>query len=572
LSLVTAQSFEWAKGGIAKTNVNNLGMGMDSLGNLYTLCRFSDTVFFENKMIIPPYNNDYYSSKNFIVKIDSSGKWLWSTTIWGQYSIGGHDISVAPNGDFVVVGSFYQSIHFGSGSDTISLYSSSFNREPFIAKYNLDGILLFAIQGRGSGTEMGAGESLAKSVELFSNGEFIVTGFFRDSVRFGNITLVSSSLDAFHDRNLFLVKFNSEGQVLWGTSASQPQHHYDDGWILYPIDLCSDKEGNIFLTAELNGVVRFNDSSNNITIYKEIGYLTNTALLVKYDSNGKLLWAKTEGGDARIDPKGVACDKEGNLYFTGSFWYKNPIFGSYELMKSLVAEAFIVKFDTESNVLWAKQTHSSLSSIGGGIAVDNDGNVFITGGFKGNTTLGEGTSSVTITSPEQQEIFIAKFNKEGSLVWVNQSRPRTTWGAGGSGSSISVDNYKNCFVSGFYITPITFDNITLPAMSGNEIFIAKVKDEKDIEVPVKELPSDGILSVFPNPSNSNFTLSYKGVEGIIYIKVRNLTGAIIYEIRAQANTGAFLKQIELGNQAPGVYFLELTTGIDRIVKKVIISK
>jgi hypothetical protein len=571
LPFVAAQKIEWAKGVVSNIDIFPKGMGIDSLGNSYSFNNFTDTVFFDNQLIIPPNKEDYYDSNTFIIKLDSSGKWVWSSNIWGKYGVTGHDISVAPNGDFIVVGNFYQSICFQSGSDTITLNSNNINPEPFIAKFNSEGNLLFALQGNGSGAQYGEGESRATAIEIMANGDFVVAGFFRDSITFGNTTLVSSALGAKWNRNFFIVKFNSEGEVFWAASSSQPQNDYDDGWILYPIDLCTDKKGNIFLTAKLNGEVKFNDDFNNTTIYKEIGYLTPTVLLAKYDPDGKLLWAKTEGGDARIDPKGIACDKEGNLYFAGTFWYRDAIFGSIRLIKINSAELCLAKLNADGIVLWAKQAYSSLSSSGGGIAVDNNSNVFITGGFRGSTTFGEGANAITISAPEKQEVFISKFTTQGEIVWVSQSKPRTTWGAGGAGLSIVVDNNKNCYLSGFYITPITFDNITLPWRKFNDVFIAKIKDETDLPLTAQQLKNETFLSVFPNPTKGSFNLSYTGSKGTLYLKLRNLTGAVVYESIEETTTGNFIKQINLNSIAPGIYFIEVRTDKTMDVKKIVLN-
>jgi hypothetical protein len=571
--LLNAQSFEWAKGGTSKSSIYNEGIGIDSLKSLYFFNNFNDTVYFENQMIIPPFNNNPYAFKPFILKTDSSGNFIWAIKIWGQYTVTGHDISVAHNGDFVIVGAFYQSIHFESGSDSISLYSSNINREPFIAKFNTEGKLVFAIQGRGSGAQFGEGESRANTVELLPNGDFVVAGFFRDSISFGNTAIGSTSLNALYNRNIFLVKFSSEGEVLWATSASQPQHEYDDGWTLYSTDLCVDKDGNIFLASRLNGEVNFNNI-NPISFFKYVNYLTWTALIAKYNQDGKLLWAKSEGGEARVDPDGIACDKEGNLCFTGTFWQKNAHFGPFELTIKSPSEAFLVKFDTDGNVLWAKQTNSSLTTRSEAIAVDGQANVFITGNFKGNTTFGEVPNSAIISSPNCAEFFIAKYDSSGNFIWVKQSSGRNNGGFNFCGQSIVADNNRNLYVSGFHIGPIEFENVSIPWMNFNDVFIAKIKDTTDFfTVFVKEQEQAINLHIFPNPSNGNFQVLLQSEDKAnIEIKVRNLTGAVIFQFKEQNSTGIFQKQIELTGATPGIYFIEVLTEKERLVKKVVVNK
>ena len=80
------------------------------------------------------------------------------------------------------------------------------------------------------------------------------------------------------------------------------------------------------------------------------------AYLVKYDANGNAIWAKGAGGSGFDNTSSVTTDHAGNIYVTG--WFDSPsiTFGSTTLtnVTGTSNDIFIVKYDSNGNVLWAK--------------------------------------------------------------------------------------------------------------------------------------------------------------------------------------------------------------------------
>ena len=121
---------------------------------------------------------------------------------------------------------------------------------------------------------------------------------------------------------------------------------------------------------------------------------------------------------------------------------------------------------------WANSSGGSFSEEGTGIVVDTAGNTYITG-FYSSLNSGPYTCSFgdsTITSINGNDIFIAKYNAVGTLVWVRS--------AGGTGDdrsrSIAVDPSGNIYVTGYFNSPtITFDSIALTSTAYYDIFVTK---------------------------------------------------------------------------------------------------
>jgi hypothetical protein len=106
------------------------------------------------------------------------------------------------------------------------------------------------------------------------------------------------------------------------------------------------------------------DSNNNIIV---AGYGTNNLKVVKFDSNGNLLWTKTYDVDGVTDlAYGVAVDSNDNILATG--------FSGDEIIT--------IKYSSTGSQLWAKTyKEGTYRTIGRSVAADNNGNIFVAGYF-----------------------------------------------------------------------------------------------------------------------------------------------------------------------------------------------
>lgn len=119
-------------------------------------------------------------------------------------------------------------------------------------------------------------------------------------------------------------------------------------------------------------------------------------------------------------------------------------------------------------VPWAATAGGPGSDIGHAIALDPAGNAFVTGTFNGTATFG----ATTLTSAGLSDIFVAKYDPNGQLLWA-----RRAGGAGyDNGAGIAVDAAGNCHITGSFEGVATFGTATLinssPA-SYSDVFVAK---------------------------------------------------------------------------------------------------
>ena len=150
-----------------------------------------------------------------------------------------------------------------------------------------------------------------------------------------------------------------------------------------------------------------------------------------FAQNGDWLWAKQAGGASNDESYNIAVDANGNSYVTGNFT-GSATFGSTTLTSSGYNDIFVAKLDSNGNWLWAKKAGGTSEDNGLSITFDANGNSYVTGYFESSATFG----TTTLTSNQYEDIFVAKLDSNGNWLWAKK--------AGGInddyGWSISVDD------------------------------------------------------------------------------------------------------------------------------------
>ncbi len=171
-------------------------------------------------------------------------------------------------------------------------------------------------------------------------------------------------------------------------------------------------------------------------------------------AQGGLVWNTflgTQGGDKGL---GIAVDSDGNIYVTGM---SAASWGSPLMPFVSYCDAFVAKLDSNGSLLWNTFLGGADWVVGAAVAVDSNGNVYVTG--ESGATWG---SPVRPFDAGGSDGFVAKLDRNGSLLW------NTFLGAPNvddDGLSVAVDNVGNVYVGGSSqrywgspISPWTFGN------------------------------------------------------------------------------------------------------------------
>jgi hypothetical protein len=206
------------------------------------------------------------------------------------------------------------------------------------------------------------------------------------------------------------VCFSQAPQPLWGVQ-------YNGGGTDNGRAIAIDKNNNIYVTGMSAGKSTGNDIST-----------------VKYNSEGKQLWAQRYSGTGNYDdyPYAIATSDSGYVYVAGRSMAPN---GKYDYV--------VVKYDGSGSQKWAVRYDGPghLNDQAHDVKVDSHGNVFVTGGTEG---VGQFNGFVITT---------LKYGAGGSLLWVdnydNMTNPTTDAASGREeGNSLALDDAGNIYLAG----------------------------------------------------------------------------------------------------------------------------
>lgn len=184
-------------------------------------------------------------------------------------------------------------------------------------------------------------------------------------------------------------------------------------------------------------------------------------------------WMNSAGGNSNDESYDVEVDNSGFIFTTGYVTSSSVFGGTINLTTNGFSDIYVSKSDANGNFLWAKVFGGTQADRGYDIALDNSGNIYVTGYFIGTATFG----STTLTSSgNSQDIFVLKLDNAGNVLWVkSEGGPE-----GDTGYGVTVDNLGNVIVTGQFkgiaqIGSNTFSSAIDPntGLPAYDIFISK---------------------------------------------------------------------------------------------------
>ena len=471
----------------------------DINGNIYITGYFlSSSITFNTTTL---FNSNIGEPHIFIVKYDSIGNVLWARSS-GNYDSGyGLSVAIDKSGNAYVSGFFKSSqIIFG----TFSLYNNSggYYGKSFLVKYDTFG------KEQCAKTSISNTSNSMNSVCSDIIGNVYVTGHFQDaSISFGSNTIYNSG---YPDQEVFVVKYDSLGNTIWAKSFGGANN--DVGNSVY-----IDSGGNLIVT----GVFASSSISFGTQVLLNNGYGSRDVFIIKYDSNGNLLWANSLGGNSNDIANSVTTDLLGNIYVGGYYSSNTIIIGNTTLTNSNsgYSKNFIAKYDSNGNALWAKSgSNSTQNDAINSLCTDKYGNVYSTGYFD-SPSITFDTVKLTNKSPYSQDLFVTKYNTLGNVIWAKD------YGGTGneSGKSISSDKNGNVYLTGQFTSPsLAFDSKTILNSSGSyDLFVVKLNTNSVPDtVKVNYCASDSSLILTGNEGYKNY--SWSDSKGIIIGSLKTL--------------------------------------------------
>lgn len=363
-SLVVAQDLklDWAKtAGKKGTTTISFSVAGDQNGNVFTTGVFTGTVDFDPGSGVINLSA-IGSESTFIQKLDSNGNFIWAKMLGNS---NGKTIDIDSHGNVLLTGGFNGVIDFDPGPSVYTMNSAT--GSTYVLKLDNAGNFKWAKNDFNWGFSIQA--------DLYDN--MVVLGY--DT----------------------LTKLDSNGTVMWKIN-----HDFN------PRSLAIDDKGNIALTGYIVDTVDLDPGPSSHFVYGNT-YWPNYAqdiAVVKYNSNGNYIWARTIHSGA-IWSQSVTFDDAGNLLVAGVFssWLGtdfDPGVGTYLLNGD--TNDFVLKLDPNGIFKWAKTiTHRKNNLLSyhrpythaHSICSDDKGNVYVYGDIGlGIFDMNPGVDSIIIAN------------------------------------------------------------------------------------------------------------------------------------------------------------------------------
>ncbi|MCX6646079.1 MAG: PKD domain-containing protein [bacterium] len=384
------------------------GFGITSLSDdsaVVTGMFFYSTTFGlgeSNQTILTSNGNDDI----FVARFNPDGTLAWAKSAGGasqNFNDMGLGITTLSDNSTVVTGKFGGSATFGEGEPNQTVLTSIGSTDLFIARYNLNGALIWAKQAEGA-----PGHSQGNGITTLIDNSTVVTGGFSGSATFGSGEPNQTVLTSFSDyTDFFIARYNSDGTLAWAKRAGGIENDCGRG-----ITTLSDD--TTVVTGYFNESATFAPGEPNQTVLTSTGY--GDIFIACYNPDGTLAWAKSAGGPAGDpwtydDGCGITTLSDNSTVVTGEF-YESATFGLGEPNQTILTsgggyETFIAHYNSDGSLAWARRDGGG---CGNGITTLLDDSIVVTGRFGGSATFGQGESNETIlTSAGSYDIFIARY-------------------------------------------------------------------------------------------------------------------------------------------------------------------
>ncbi|WP_437944786.1 hypothetical protein WME98_27895 [Sorangium sp. So ce296] len=319
-----------------------------------------------------------------VVALDAESNVLFATEYAGTVNLGGYDLPAQGTNDMLVV------------------------------KFDADGRHQWSKQFGGS-----EGYTTPTDITVTPDGDAVITGIFGGALTFGGPTFETAEIS---DMDGFLARLSGEDgtpvySVHIGDRADYPPgQQWSKG-------VGVDEMGRVVVAGTFVSSVDFGADRTY-----ESSSTGPSGWVAQYDARGMLTWntAFIHGDGSAVEIGGIDVDPDGNVGIVGLFSGMVTFVGtgvSVDVTRETTGaddvDLFVVRLTSTGAHSWSKRlgdaTDQSWNIPIQGVALDTEGELVFTGGFRGKVDFGGGELSANDT-----DWFIAKFDASGTHRWSHR--------------------------------------------------------------------------------------------------------------------------------------------------------
>ena len=455
-----------------------------------------------------------YNQQTYLIKTNINGDLAWTKTFF-HYTQYGVDVQQTKDGGYIV------------------LSRGLFLAQTILIKTDAAGDTLW--------TKSMGGASAGYSIEQTTDDGYILAG---------SVWGFSTS----DTLNAVLVKINTTGDIIWLKSYGgskfdegySVQQTSDSGFIMTGYTrstgadsadvylVKTDARGDTLWTRAFGGTR--DDFGYSVKQTKDNGYIVvgstksfgaggRDVYLAKTNSNGNIIWSKTYGGAGFDYGYSIQLTTDGGYIISGNTYS----FGANNI--------YLIKTDSLGNVGWSKAISGS---DGSSVVQTTDGGYVVTG-------------RVTSSSGDE-DVLLVKIDSKGNSGCNEIDAPTIT------NTVITKMTQISTKVSSTSLSNSIWSDTVGSVGSASTLCTT---------VGLNEIKTGNSLLISPNPSPGDFELTFPRIINQGIVEIYTVMGERVYN---QAVNQSSNLEINLGNNAPGMYFVKVLDGERRFTQKVMILR
>lgn len=302
-----------------------------------------------------------------LVKFDLAGNRIWSTYYGGSVWDEAQGVAVDAFGNVYISGFTNSLSNIASGGFQNTFGGGTY--DSFLVKFDSSGNRMWSTYYGGSGSEGYDGNSVA----IDSFGNVFLSGWTAST---SDIAFNGHQNNYSGNFDVYLVKFDSTGNRIWGTYFGGSGIEGGISNILAGKNIASDYQGNIYLAGTTT-------SSSSIAVggYQNVfGGGSHDCYLAKFDSAGTLSWSTYFGGSGDERGWNASTDIYGNIFISGrtnsasgiaNAGFQNSLAGNYDI--------FVASFSPSGSLYCSSYFGGTDGEWAYAPALDNAGNLMVPG-------------------------------------------------------------------------------------------------------------------------------------------------------------------------------------------------
>lgn len=245
-----------------------------------------------------------------------------------------------------------------------------------------------------------------------------------------------------------------------------------------------DGKGNVYSVGYFSYHIDFDPGPDNFVMTAQ-GQSNQAIYICKLDAAGGFVWAKQIPTYVEFGQIELKVDPAGNIYVVSDLREPadmDPGNGVFMMKPTGFRDAFIVKLDTDGNLVWAKQFGGpgDTGPQGYNLALDPENNIIFCGTFNNTVDFDPGPGVFNLTSSAHTQAFLVKLNPQGNLIWAKQFGNGSEFFSSSTIRSLICDKQGNIVLTGSFAGTCDFDpgpgvfSATSSAGSSNDGFVCKL--------------------------------------------------------------------------------------------------